>query len=293
MPESEVTTKAKFKPKDYKSETHPIWCPGCGDFGVLSSIHKSLSNLQIPPQDVAVISGIGCSSRLPGYMATYGFNTVHGRILPIATGVKMANPEITVIGTGGDGDGFSIGIGHIPHAARRNVDLTYVVMDNEIYGLTKGQLSPTSQVGEVTKTSAYGSVERPIKPVQFMLTAGATFIARAYAGNPKHAAEMIQLAIEHKGFSFIEVLSPCRTWLGIEQKSYLSEHIYYLEEEDGYDPLNKSKAWEVATEEDDIALGLIYKEDIPTYDQRYADLRQRAQEKGVPGVEEILERYIA
>jgi 2-oxoglutarate ferredoxin oxidoreductase subunit beta len=125
-----------------------------------------------------------------------------------------------------------------------------------------------------------------------MLTAGATFIARAYAGNPKHAAEMIQMAIEHKGFAFIDVLSPCRTWLGIEQKSYLSEHIYYLEEEDGYDPLNKSKAWEVATEEEDIALGLIYKEDIPTYDMRYADLRHRAQEKGVPGVEEILERYI-
>lgn len=292
MPESEITTKTKFKPTDYKSDTHPIWCPGCGDFGVLSSIHKALAGLNLALENVAVISGIGCSSRLPGYMATYGFNTVHGRILPIATGVKMANPEITVIGTGGDGDGFSIGMGHIPHAARKNVDLTYIVMDNEIYGLTKGQLSPTSELGEVTKTSAYGSVERPIRPVKIMLTVGATFIARAYSGNPKHTAEIIQKAIEHRGFAFIDVMSPCRTWMGLEQKDYLSEHMYYLEENENYDSADVNQAWKVATEPEDIALGVIYEEKIPTYDDRYRDLREQARSRKAADIEDILLQYV-
>ncbi len=285
--------QVKFKPTEYKSETHPIWCPGCGDFGVLAALYQGLAKLDLPPENVAIVSGIGCSSRLPGYMNTYGFNAVHGRILPIATGVKMANPKITVIGTGGDGDGFSIGIGHIPHAARRNIDITYIVMDNEIYGLTKGQLSPTSQIGDITKTSAYGSIDRPIDPLTFMLGIGATFVARAYAGNPKHLTETIVKAIEHKGFSFINALSVCRTFRGLEQKQLLNEQIYYLEDESNHNPRNKADAWALATQEEGLPCGIFYQEEQPTYDALYKEVRRKAQTQDVLPVKELLQRYIS
>jgi len=277
--------------KDYKSDTKPIWCPGCGDFGVLSALYNALSDMNIPPEDVAVISGIGCSSRLPGYMATYGFNSVHGRILPIATGVKMANPDITVVGTGGDGDGFSIGMGHVPHAVRRNVDMTYIVMDNEIYGLTKGQLSPTAHTGDVTKTSIYGSVERPVEPVRFMLNIGTSFVARVNAGNPKHMADIIVQGIEHKGFSFINALSPCRTWRGIDQKKQINQMAHYLEESE-HDPTDLSKAMDLADGNGQIPMGVLYKEERPTYDALYQKVRERARKQSTPDVKEILRRYI-
>ncbi len=289
---SSENTKVKIKPADYKSDTHPIWCPGCGDYGVLSSLYRALARLQLPPEDVAVVSGIGCSSRLPGYVATYGFNAVHGRILPIATGVKMANPKITVIGAGGDGDGFSIGIGHIPHAARRNIDMTYIVMDNEIYGLTKGQLSPTSKVGDVTKTSMYGSIDRPIEPIPFMLSVGATFVARAYAGNPKHLADMIMQGIRHKGFAYIDAMSPCRTFRGLEQKKLLDEKVYYLDDESDHDPSDKNRAWELASRKNGLACGVFYREEIPTYDERYKEIRENVQAKGMIPIQEIIQRYI-
>lgn len=280
-----------YKVKDYKSDTRPIWCPGCGDFGVLSALYSAMSTLNLPPEDVAIISGIGCSSRLPGYVATYGFNSVHGRILPIATGVKMAKPEITVVGTGGDGDGFSIGMGHVPHAVRRNVDMTYIVMDNEIYGLTKGQLSPTAHVGDVTKTSIYGSLERPVEPVKFMLSIGASFVAQVNAGNPKHMADVIVEGIRHKGFAFINAMSPCRTWRGIEQKKFINEHAHYLEDGE-HDSADLAAALALAGQEDPIAMGVFYKEERPTYDQLYAELRQKAQSKKVPEIQEIMQRYI-
>jgi len=288
---AEVAEKVNFKVKDYKSDIAPIWCPGCGDFGVVNAIYRSLAELQLPPEDVAIISGIGCSSRLPGYMATYGFNTVHGRILPIATGVKMANPEITVIGAGGDGDGFSIGMGHIPHAVRRNVDMTYIVMDNEIYGLTKGQLSPTAGRGDITKTSIYGSVERPIQPVKFMLGIGATFVARTYAGNPKHMADVITAGINHKGFAFIDAMSSCRTFKGVDQNTYLRENTYYLEDTD-HDPTDKAAALEIANDADGLAAGIIYKEEIPSYDELYANVQEKSQQRGVPELKEVLKRYV-
>jgi len=283
--------QVEYKVKDYKGPTSPIWCPGCGDYGVLSALYQALADLNLPPEDVAVISGIGCSSRLPGYMATYGFNAVHGRILPIAAGVKMANPDITVIGTGGDGDGFSIGMGHVPHAVRRNMDITYIVMDNEIYGLTKGQLSPTAHVGDVTKTSVYGSIESPVEPVNFMLNIGASLVARVNAGNPKHMAEIIAEGIRHKGFAFINAMSPCRTFRGIEQKKYINSHAYYLEESE-YTPTDKAKALELASNNEEIAMGILYREARPTYEGLYQDLRERAKSRGVPAIEEIIGRYI-
>src|SRR5210317_577471 len=158
--------------KDYQSELKPIWCPGCGDFGVVSAIYQAFASAQLKPHEIAFLSGIGCSSRIPGYTTAYGFNSVHGRSLPMAVGTKAANPELTVVAAGGDGDGFSIGGGHVAHAVRRNPDMTYVVMDNQIYGLTKGQASPTTSPGTVSVTTPYGISENPINPLLQVLAYG-------------------------------------------------------------------------------------------------------------------------
>src|SRR5512144_2108695 len=183
-----ATTVEVYQAKDYKSELKPIWCPGCGDFGVVQAICRALARTGRPPHEIAFVSGIGCSSRIPGYTTAYGFNTVHGRALPIAEGIKMANPELLVLVAGGDGDGFSIGGGHVPHAVRRNQDITYIVMDNQIYGLTKGQLSPTSPRGLKTVSSMHGSLEGPVNPLMYVLGYGAGFVPQ---GTP---ADMDSLA---------------------------------------------------------------------------------------------------
>ncbi len=199
------------KSADYKSTRKPVWCPGCGDYGVLNSIFGALAQIQLVPEKVAVVSGIGCSSRMPGFIKAYGFHGAHGRALPVAVGVKVANPELDVLVVGGDGDAFSIGGGHIAHVARRNIDLTYIVMDNEIYGLTKGQTSPTSNIGTHTKASPYGSVERPVDPISLLLAYGATYVARGFSSKPKELTAMVEAGMRHRGFSFIQVLSPCVT----------------------------------------------------------------------------------
>jgi 2-oxoglutarate ferredoxin oxidoreductase subunit beta len=197
---------------DYKSDLKPIWCPGCGDFGVLAAIHRALAAVGRPPHEIAFVSGIGCSSRIPGYTTAYGFNTVHGRALPIAQGIKLANPDLLVLVAGGDGDGFSIGGGHVAHAIRRNVNLTYVVMDNQIYGLTKGQLSPTSPRGLVTASSAYGSLEEPVNPLLYVLGYGAGFVAQGTPADMHGLAGLIEEAIRYPGFAFVNVQSPCVTF---------------------------------------------------------------------------------
>ena len=166
---------------DFKGRVDPDWCPGCGDFGVLAAVQKALVELQIPNHQIVTVSGIGCSSNFPGFIETYGMHTLHGRSLPVATGVKMANHELTVLVTGGDGDGFGIGGNHFTHTMRRNVDLTYIVMDNQIYGLTTGQTSPTSRLGMKTKSTPYGNIEAPINPITMALAAGATFVARGFS----------------------------------------------------------------------------------------------------------------
>ena len=195
---------------DFKGRVDPDWCPGCGDFGVLAAVQKALVELQIPNHEVATISGIGCSSNFPGFIDTYGMHTLHGRSLPVATGIKMANHAMTVLVTGGDGDGFGIGCGHFVHAMRRNVDLTYIVMDNQIYGLTTGQTSPTSRLGMKTKSMPFGNIETPVNPISLALAAGATFVARGFTADQKHLTELIKQAIQHKGFSFIDMLQPLR-----------------------------------------------------------------------------------
>jgi len=209
---NDTTLEARLSAADYKSDYKPIWCPGCGDYTVLSSLTKALAMIQRPPHEVAVVSGIGCSSRIPAYTTCYGFHGVHGRSLAAATGLKVARPDLTVIVTGGDGDGYSIGGNHFMHACRRNVDLTYIVMDNHVYGMTKGQASPTTEPDWDNKLSPGGTGIRAFNPLVIALAAGANFVARGFSGDPNGTAEIIAQAIRHPGFSFVEVMSPCVTF---------------------------------------------------------------------------------
>jgi 2-oxoglutarate ferredoxin oxidoreductase subunit beta len=207
------TLKVLLQPKQYKSAIKPVWCPGCGDFGVLGSMTKALSGLQVLPEDVAIISGIGCSSRMPTYLSTYGFHGVHGRALSVATGLKTARPDLTVIATGGDGDGFSIGGNHFLHTCRRNPDMTYIVMDNQVYGMTKGQASPTTEPNwEKGKLTPSGTGINPFQPLVIALASGANFIARCSSSDSNGTARVLMEAIRHPGFSMVQILSPCVTF---------------------------------------------------------------------------------
>jgi 2-oxoglutarate/2-oxoacid ferredoxin oxidoreductase subunit beta len=207
-----VATVAIRKPSDYKSDYKPIWCPGCGDFSVLSAFTKAFASLDLVPEQVAVVSGIGCSSRIPAYTRCYGLHGVHGRALAAGAGLKVARSDLTVIVAGGDGDGYSIGGNHFIHACRRNVDLTYVVMDNHVYGMTKGQPSPTTEPEWDSKLSPGGTGLRVFHPLVVALASGANFVARAFSGDPNGTAEILAQAIRHPGFSFVEILSPCVTF---------------------------------------------------------------------------------
>ncbi len=249
-------------------EVSPDWCPGCGDFGVLSSLKKATLEKDIKSHEMLLVSGIGCSSNLPGYVNAYGVHSLHGRALPVATGAKLANHQLKVVITGGDGDGFGIGVGHFIHAMRRNLDLTYVVMDNEIYGLTTGQASPTTMKDHKTKTTPRGNVEQPINPLMLALVSGATFVARAFSGQPAHLTALIEQGIAHKGFAFIDVFSPCVTYNKLNTYKWFKERIYKLEDEaPDRDPTDFSDAMSTAMEFDDrIPIGLIYKVEKPTYE---------------------------
>ncbi len=203
------TTEKTYEPKDFKSSQLVRWCPGCGDYAVLSNLHKAMAQLGIPPKDIAVISGIGCSSRLPYYMNTYGFHTIHGRGAAVATGVKVANPALSVWLSTGDGDCLAIGGNHFIHAVRRNVDINIILMNNKIYGLTKGQYSPTSDRGFVSKSSPYGTVEEPFRPAELTIGARGRFFARTIDVDMKNSPEIMVEAAKHKGTSVIEILLNC------------------------------------------------------------------------------------
>ncbi|HHL22342.1 MAG TPA: 2-oxoacid:ferredoxin oxidoreductase subunit beta [Aliiroseovarius sp.] len=204
--------KPNLKPGDFKSDIDPIWCPGCGDYHVLMSITRALAKLGRPPEQVAAISGIGCSSRIPAYTNCYGFHGVHGRALAVAAGLKVARPDLTVLALSGDGDGFSIGGNHFLHACRRNVDMTYIVMDNRVYGMTKGQPSPTTEPDWDSALSPGGTGLSPFHPLVIALASGANFVAREFSGDIKGSTATIAEAIAHPGFSFVEILSPCVTF---------------------------------------------------------------------------------
>jgi 2-oxoglutarate/2-oxoacid ferredoxin oxidoreductase subunit beta len=263
---------------DFKGKVDPDWCPGCGDFGVLAAVQKALVELQIPKHQVATISGIGCSSNFPGFIDTYGMHTLHGRSIPVATGFKMANHDMTVLVTGGDGDGFGIGVGHFIHAMRRNVDLTYLVMDNQIYGLTTGQTSPTSRLGMKTKSMPYGSIECPLNPVAVALAAGATFVARGFSADQKHLTDIIKQAIAHKGFSFIDCFSPCVTYNKDNTFQWFRPRVKKLEDNPDYD----SSDWNAAMQKsllwgDEIPIGKFFERtDLPSLHESEPVLKKGA-----------------
>jgi 2-oxoglutarate ferredoxin oxidoreductase subunit beta len=263
---TEATLPKQMVMADLKGKVDPDWCPGCGDFGVLAAVQKALVELQIPKHEVATISGIGCSSNFPGFIDTYGMHTLHGRSLPVASGMKLANHAMTVLVTGGDGDGFGIGAGHFVHTMRRNIDLTYLVMDNQIYGLTTGQTSPTSRPGMKTKSMPFGNLEAPVNPISLALAAGATFVARGFSADQKHLTELIKRGIEHKGFSFIDIFSPCVTYNHDNTFQWFRPRVKKLEDNSAYDPtdwagaMEKSLLWG-----DEIPIGLFFERtDVPT-----------------------------
>lgn len=251
-----------MKPKDYRTELEPVWCAGCGDYGVLKGLTQALTDLEIQPEKLAVISGIGCSSRLPGYVKAYSFNSIHGRSLPIASGLKAARPELTTVVVGGDGDGFSIGLGHIPHAIRRDLDMTYAVLDNGIYGLTKGQASPTTEQQSKRDRGLAGAEERPLNPVLLVLSAGCGFVARTHAGNLAHMRTMFQEAITYPGFAFVHVLAGCVTYQPRGYADGLLSRSWMLP--DDHDAADLSKALEL-TRDERFALGVIYRRPLAAH----------------------------
>ena len=261
--------------KDFKGNVEPDWCPGCGDFGVLNSLQRACAELGLKPHEILTVSGIGCSSNFPGYINAFGMHTLHGRSLAVATGAQMANHELTVIATGGDGDGYGIGGNHFTHTARRNVNITYIVMNNQIYGLTTGQVSPTSTIGMKTKSTPFGSVEFPLNPLTSAIMNGATFVARGYSGDIRQLTSLMSQAIQHKGFALLDVFSPCVTFNLDNDHPFFKQRVKKLEDVD-HDPSDWKAACEKAMEwGDTIYTGLFFKvEGRPTLDQLEPVLRE-------------------
>lgn len=262
----EVSNKplVQLKAKDFKGKVAPDWCPGCGDFGVLNALQKACADLSLMPHETLTVSGIGCSSNFPGFFNSYGAHTLHGRSLAFATGAKLSNHELTVVATGGDGDGYGIGGNHFTHTARRNVDLTYLVMNNQIYGLTTGQVSPTSRIGMKTKSTPFGSIEQPVNPITSAIMNGATFVARGYSADGKHLVELIKQALQHKGFALVDIFSPCVTFNKDNDYNFFKPRVKKLEDEN-----HDTSDWKTACEkamlwDDTIYIGLFLKGNRPT-----------------------------
>jgi 2-oxoglutarate ferredoxin oxidoreductase subunit beta len=277
---AEIEDKPALSLKDFKGHADPEWCPGCGDFGVLHALKQALVELGLQPNEVLTISGIGCSSNLPGFINTYGMHTLHGRALAVATGAQLANHKLKVIVTGGDGDGYGIGGNHFLHTMRRNVDLTYIVMDNQIYGLTTGQLSPTSIKGMKTKSTPFGSIENEINPIPLAITGGATYVARGFTGQIRHLTELIKGGIQHRGFSLIDTFSPCVTFNRDNTHEFFKQRTQKLEDQ-GHDPTDFVQAMHKGFEWGaEIPIGLFWKrDDLPALDQLEPVLDE---EDGVP-----------
>ena len=251
--------KSVLKASGYKSHLKPIWCPGCGHFGVLNAITKALAYLALPKEKTALISGIGCSSRMPAYVDVFGFHGVHGRALPVAAGLKAVRPDLTVLVAGGDGDGYSIGGNHFLHACRRNMDLTYIVMDNEVYGMTKGQASPTTAPDwSKSKLTPRGTGLRQFKPAALAISSGAGFIARGFSGDPNRLAQLIVEAINYPGFAFIDVLSPCLTFR--PEQNQWKDDVHWQEQEATDDPVEAVRR---IVGDDRVTTGILYRREFP------------------------------
>ena len=271
----------EHKPGDYKSGLKPIWCPACGDFGVVQAIYRALAAVGRPPHEIAFVSGIGCSSRIPGYTTAYGFNSVHGRALPIAQGIKLANQNLIVLVAGGDGDAFAIGGGHVAHAIRRNVDLTYIVMDNQIYGLTKGQVSPTSPRGLKTASSALGSLEEPLNPLLYVLGYGCCYVAQGTPADMQGLAAVIEEGIRFPGFAFVNVQSPCVTYGRPEQSLKTHKATMEVLADLKHDTSDRLKAMALASEYGTkLYTGVFYRNPEPPPTYGAATFERQEQMKG-------------
>ncbi|MDH5638711.1 MAG: 2-oxoacid:ferredoxin oxidoreductase subunit beta [Nitrospinota bacterium] len=287
-----TTAAAPMKAKDYKSTVPPTWCMGCGDYGVLNAVLKSFADKSMSIDETVLVSGIGCSSRFPYFVKTYGMHTAHGRVLPVAAGVKMSRPDLNVIAFGGDGDGFSIGGGHVPHVVRKNTDIAYILMDNSIYGLTKGQVSPTSEVGMVTTTTPYGAPDNPVNPLAFCLTYGATYVAQGYSSKSKQVQELVTGAINHKGFAFVNIISPCPTFNKINTFDSYKESLEEVPEDHDTSDLNAALKIALRAKEGKTPIGLLYKEDRPTLVDRLTDIRKKAGGDENFDLNKIIDNYI-
>jgi 2-oxoglutarate ferredoxin oxidoreductase subunit beta len=266
-----LADELKLKANSYKSGLKPIWCPGCGDFGVLASAYRAFAELDLDPDNTVIVSGIGCSSRFPGFVSTYGFHGVHGRALPTAMGVKLANPDLNVIAVGGDGDGFAIGGGHFPHAARRNVDITYIIMNNQTYGLTKGQVSPTSLHDQKSPSTPFGNLEEPMNVLATAIAADCSFVAQGASFRAKELTELIVEGIRHPGFSFVDAFSPCTAFNNTTQE--WKEAVYNLSAE--HDPSSRPAAF-AASLSDPMGIGIFYRSERPTLDGRVRAMQDAA-----------------
>jgi 2-oxoglutarate ferredoxin oxidoreductase subunit beta len=275
--------------EEYKSEEKPTWCPGCGDFGVLNAVYRAMRIKGFEPHEVVAISGIGCSSRIPYFISTYGFHTIHGRTMPIATGVRVTRPELPTLVFGGDGDAFAIGAGHFVHAMRRNLNITYVVMDNAIYGLTKGQTSPTSGEGFTTLSTPHGNPEHALNPLMLAIAAGATFVARGFSAEPQKLADLIIQGIEHKGFSFIDVYSPCPTFNKVNTFKTYKEAVAWLPGD--HSPADPIQALHYANSQSPLYLGLFHRREAATFEEHTAAQQTGDESKRQAVLQNLFNRF--
>jgi len=260
---------------DFASPVRPTWCTGCGNFAIWNALKRALAQAGLAPHEVMLVSGIGCGSKLPDYTRANGYMTLHGRTVPVATGIRLANHGLRVICTHGDGDAYAEGLGHMLHAARRNIGLVDIVQDNRIYGLTKGQYSPTSDRGRVSKTSPWGALELPVNPIALALAAGATFVARSWSGDLPHLTEMILRALGHRGYALIDVFQPCVTFNRQNAYEFYRPRVYQLQDDPEYDSTDRAAALARAQEWGErIPIGIFYQvEDRPAYEEQVPSLQ--------------------
>ncbi|RJO68672.1 MAG: 2-oxoacid:ferredoxin oxidoreductase subunit beta [Myxococcales bacterium] len=279
------------KPGDYKSGVKPVWCPGCGHYGALSAFYKAVAACGVDPKDLVIISGIGCSGRFSHFVKGYGFHVLHGRVLPVCQGIAASTKGLLVCGISGDGDALAIGGGHVPHAARRNPNMVYIVLDNSIYGLTKGQFSPTTRERTKTSTSPFGVTEGCLDPLSLFLGYNASFVARGFSANSKQLSEMLAEAIRHPGFAVVHVLSPCVTFAKHQTYDSLSERIRLLPED--FDPSNKVAAFRYAQDQEALYTGIFYRELRPTLQDHHNRAIDEARHDPSAGdFEKLLDSYV-
>ena len=267
--------KYNLKPGDFNTQRKPTWCLGCGNYGIWNSLKKAFVKLCLKPHEILVVYGIGCSGNGANFIRTYAFHALHGRPLPVATGAKLADHKLNVIIMSGDGDGAGIGGNHFIHTCRRNINMTYLMHNNKVYGLTTGQTSPTSDKGFKTKSTPYGVLEKPVNSILLALAAGATYVARGFSGNTRHLTEIIGRAIKHEGFSFIDVLQPCVTFNKQNTYDFYRERIYDLSEIKDYNKSSLDDAMKKAMEEEKIPIGIFYQEKRPVYEDGLKQIERK------------------